>query len=152
MRFAKLALRKNSATGSLRAAGQILLYPASKFLLTDGPTSWPDKYTARLIDFFDESFEVPMPVGRTGTAGEAAPISHPFPYGVKTWMQISSPAYEIEVPYLPVHPIARFEGSQKPITPIIPYVFQCTLSAPVVASGTSVTTPGIDGKPAERQT
>jgi hypothetical protein len=37
--IAKLALRKNSATGSLRAAGQILLYPASKFLLTDGPTS-----------------------------------------------------------------------------------------------------------------
>ena len=37
--IAKLALRKNSATGSLRTAGQILLYPASKFLLTDGPTS-----------------------------------------------------------------------------------------------------------------
>jgi len=96
-----------------------------------------------------------MPVGRTGTAWEAAPISHPFSRGVKTWMQISSPANEIEVPYPP--PCRSFtssgiEGSQKPITPSIPMCLQCILCAPVVALGTSVTSPGIDGNRVERQT
>jgi hypothetical protein len=66
-----------------------------------------------------------------------------------------SPPNEIEVPYLPLRPSFTslgIEGSQKPITPIIPCVFQCILSASVIASGTSVTSPGIDGNRVERQT
>jgi hypothetical protein len=65
------------------------------------------------------------------------------------------PPNEIEVPYLPLRPSftsSGIEGSQKPITPSIPLCLQCILCSPVVASGTSVTSPGIDGKPAERQT